>query len=116
MAAARGGGALTLQLLLRLPEPLQLGEVLVENEHLGEAERGHGGRRARITVRGRAALSSKRRPVALAYTCVLPPPPPAQLDAPLPLRAPWGGGGGESRATPTLRLDVSSGVFGKRSP
>lgn len=50
-----GGGALTLQLLLCLPELLQLGEVLVEDEHLGEAERGHGGRRARITLCGRAA-------------------------------------------------------------
>lgn len=64
-----------MQLLLRFPEPLQLGEVFVENEHLGEAERGHGGRRARITLRGRAALNSKRRPVALASTRVLPPPP-----------------------------------------
>ncbi|CAH4028952.1 unnamed protein product [Pieris brassicae] len=46
---------LTLQLFLRLPELLQFGEVLVEDEHLGEAERGHGGRRARITLSGRAA-------------------------------------------------------------
>lgn len=57
MTGARGAGRppLTLQFLLRLPKLLQLREVLVEDEHLGEAERGHGGRRARITLRGRAA-------------------------------------------------------------
>lgn len=31
----RGARALTLQLFLRLPELLQLGEILVEDEHLG---------------------------------------------------------------------------------
>ncbi|CAG9560850.1 unnamed protein product [Danaus chrysippus] len=64
--ASSSGAALTLQLLLSLPELLQLGEVLVEDEHLGQAERGHGGRRARITLRGRAALSRQRRPLSRA--------------------------------------------------
>lgn len=94
----RGGRALTLQLLLRLPEPLQLSEVLVENEHLGEAERGHGGRRALITLRGRAALCVKRRPVALAYTRVLPPPAQPPLTACLSPRP--------ARATPTFGLEM----------
>ncbi|CAH2091549.1 unnamed protein product [Euphydryas editha] len=70
----RGRRSLTLQLLLRLPELLQLGEVLVEYEHLGKAERGHGGRRARITLRGRAALCRQRRLVSRASLRELPAP------------------------------------------
>lgn len=68
----RGRRSLTLQLLLRLPELLQLGEVLVEYEHLGKAERGHGGRRARITLRGRAALCRQRRLLSRASLRTLP--------------------------------------------
>ncbi|CAF4864271.1 unnamed protein product [Pieris macdunnoughi] len=87
-----GGGerhrasTLTLQLFLRLPELLQFGEVLVEDEHLGEAERGHGGRRARITLSGRAALfvrvhSATTRAHRLSPTKALshPQPPPWTL-------------------------------------
>lgn len=70
----RGRLSLTLQLLLRLPELLQLGEVLVEYEHLGKAERGHGGRRARITLRGRAALCRQRRLLSRASLRTLPAP------------------------------------------
>lgn len=80
----RGRRSLTLQLLLRLPELLQLGEVLVEYEHLGKAERGHGGRRARITLRGRAALCRQRRLLSRASLRTLPAP---ALHGALPPRA-----------------------------
>lgn len=80
----RGRRSLTLQLLLRLPELLQLGKVLVEYEHLGKAERGHGGRRARITLRGRAALCRQRRLLSRASLRTLPAPRTALRGALLP--------------------------------
>lgn len=102
---AGAGAPLTLQFLLCLPKLLQLREVLVKDEHLGEAERGHGGRRALITLRGRAAPgdcgdhSRARQPRYWRAR-------PASLPSPVPRPAP--------AAPPPPSCKWMSWTFGKR--
>ncbi|GBP15810.1 hypothetical protein EVAR_93983_1 [Eumeta japonica] len=69
--------ALTLQLLFRLPELLKLREILVEDEHLGEAERGHGGR-PRLTSqsprRASTPTAPRHKPFSAKARLILPAP------------------------------------------